>query len=521
MNVAHLLISQSTLRPRAPAIVERSGRRSRSITFESLDVRSAQASAMLSARGIGAGDAVLVFVPMSIELYVALIALLRIGAVATFLDPSAGREHISRCCEILPPAGMIAISRAHLLRLTTPALRIIRRSFTVGFPLPGADRWEHLTRHAPFVQITPRASDDGALVTFTSGSTGRPKAAVRSHGFLAAQHAALQPAIDLAPGQVDLATLPIFTLVNLASGVTSVIADTDLKRPGSVRPAPVLRQVLEHHVTRTVASPAFLECLLKSPSVVPAMQKLDRVYTGGAPIFPGLMKRLQQALPQAQVVAVYGSTEAEPIAHVAWQDITAQDLAAMFNGRGLLAGHPDPQIDLRIVRATWGQPLANMTCEQLNSITCTEAEPGEIVVTGPHVLRGYLNGEGDSQTKCSVDGNVWHRTGDAGYLDERGRLWLLGRAQAKIVDEHGTLYPFTVECAASQNQGLRRSALVQHQGKRLLVVEADNGASSHLLQQITDTLAWARLHEVRLIRRIPVDKRHNAKIDYAALHRLL
>lgn len=474
---------------------------------------------MLQRAGVGAGDAVLVFVPMSIELYVAMIAIFRVGGVAMFLDPSAGRAHISRCCEMSPPVALIAVSRAHLLRLSTPALRQIPRKYSVGLPVPGAKRWERFKHHDPLREIAARAEDDAALVTFTSGSTGKPKGAVRTHRFLAAQHAALQPAIALAPGQVDLATLPIFSLANLASGVTSIIPDADLRKPGHVRTAPILRQLEAHRVTRAVASPAFLERLLRDPFAPAAMRTMERIYTGGAPVFPALMERLQCALPHAEVIALYGSTEAEPIAHVAWSEITKDDLAAMLGGRGLLAGMPVSEVELAILDAEWGAPLGAMTLEEFVRRRCAQGEPGEIVVAGMHVLRGYLHGEGDAETKFRVADQVWHRTGDAGYLDERGRLWLLGRAQARLTDEHGTIYPFSVECAASQVPGVRRSALIQHRGRRLLVVEAEPDAPANLRDAVAAKLTAAKLHDVRLLPSIPVDKRHNAKIDYVELAR--
>ena len=79
--------------------------------------------------------------------------------------------------------------------------------------------------------------DDEALITFTSGSTGAAKAAVRTHGFLLAQHAVLARDLELQAGEVDLTTLPIFVLANLASGVCSVIPDVDMRAPADADPA--------------------------------------------------------------------------------------------------------------------------------------------------------------------------------------------------------------------------------------------------------------------------------------------
>jgi len=133
-------------------------------------------------------------------------------------------------------------------------------------------------------------------------------------------------------------------------------------------------------------------------------------------------------------------------------------------------------------------------------------------------LRGYLNGEGDAETKFDVDGVRWHRTGDLGYIDAAGRLWLLGRCSGKVQDERGTLFPFAVECAAMQTASVRRAALAAVDGRRVLAIE---GATMLPLDAIRKSLSWAQLDQVVRLDRVPVDKRHNAKIDYVALARAL
>lgn len=142
-------------------------------------------------------------------------------------------------------------------------------------------------------------------------------------------------------------------------------------------------------------------------------------------------------------------------------------------------------------------------------------------MSGDHVLPSYLDKRGDDESKFSVDGTPWHRTGDAGYLDDRGRLWLLGRCAACIEDIHGRLYPFAVECIANHQPGVLRAGLVSHRGRRVLAVELDDIVTDMDLTPLRDALAWAHIGEVQVHRRIPVDRRHNAKIDYPALQGLL
>jgi acyl-CoA synthetase (AMP-forming)/AMP-acid ligase II len=515
MNAIELLRSRAAASPDAPAIIDVLCGRSRVFSFAELERASAQAAGLLHAAGLRPGDGVLVLLPMSAELYVALLAIFRLGMVALILDPSAGRDHIERCCALYPPQALVASARAHLLRLFSPALRRIPLKVSVGLPIPGTVSWGRIDRTPSFPAVHPCDPAAPALLTFTSGSTGQPKAAVRSHGFLLAQHRALQQSLDLKPGEVDVTTLPVFVLANLASGVTSLIPNVDLRHPDAIRPARLVDQVRAHRPTRLVASPALLERLAdyceRRGVLLPS---LHRVLTGGGPVFPRLLTKVNGIAPCAEIAAVYGSTEAEPIALLARPALDATDRQAMDCGRGLPAGLPVPSIRLRILRDQWGEPVGPYTEAGFAAACLPPGEAGEIVVSGDHVLGGYLHGQGNDETKFAVGGTRWHRTGDAGYLDERGRLWLLGRCAARIDDARGRLYPFGVETIALRHPRVRRAACVGHQGRRLLILELWRGAVAADLAPVRNALAWAGIDEVRIWRRIPVDARHNAKVDY-------
>jgi acyl-CoA synthetase (AMP-forming)/AMP-acid ligase II len=300
--------------------------------------------------------------------------------------------------------------------------------------------------------------------------------------------------------------------------VTSVIPGVDLRRPGSVDPARVVAEMQGHGVTTSAASPAFFDrvarhCLARGVRF-PALRKL---FTGGAPVFPRLLDQLQEVAPRAEVVAVYGSTEAEPIAQLARHQVGAGDREAMAAGKGLLAGAPVPQVRLRILPDRCGTPLGPFNAAEFDAECLAPHQPGEIVVSGEHVLAGYLHGVGDREAKLRVDGAVWHRTGDAGYLDGEGRLWLLGRCSARVVDRRGVVYPLSAEASAYLDPRVRRAALVAHAGKRILALEYyDRGQAPAL-----DVLRGALLDEVRVCREIPVDPRHNGKVDYRRLRHSL
>src|SRR5262249_14785435 len=153
-------------RPEAAAIIDTRRWRSRITSFRQLEDAAARAAGLLWQTGLRPGDAVLVFHPMSAELYAALLALFRLGTVAMFRAPSAGKEHSERCCGLRRPRALIAGTKAHLLRLRSPALRAIPTKFVIGFPVPGAVSWRRCNRATPHPEILARDPDTPALLTF-------------------------------------------------------------------------------------------------------------------------------------------------------------------------------------------------------------------------------------------------------------------------------------------------------------------------------------------------------------------
>ncbi|RYD37533.1 MAG: hypothetical protein EOP85_17515 [Verrucomicrobiaceae bacterium] len=279
----------------------------------------------------------------------------------------------------------------------------------------------------------------------------------------------------------------------------------------------IASQCTRFHVTRCAASPAFFEGLLAGG--IPSLRK---VYTGGAPVFPDLLRRLRAALPDAVIDSVYGSTEAEPIAHFPAHEANGETDGLTRQGGGLCSGIPVPEIELRIVSDRWGSPL---TGNEIISLSAGEA--GEIIVRGDHVLRGYLGGSGDGETKIPDGGTVWHRTGDAGWLDSRGRVWLLGRCAEKLppypatagIPSDALSYPFAIECALRELfPGIRMAAL-EWKGQRSLVVGKLCDPES--TAAIRASAAVFGIHQIIHLASIPLDRRHNAKIDYPALRELL
>ncbi|HEX2094643.1 MAG TPA: AMP-binding protein [Longimicrobiaceae bacterium] len=518
-NIAARLAERATLHPERTAIVEYAGGRARRITFGALAERVAALAAGLRESRIGPGDRVLIFVPMSIDLYVALLAVFHAGATAVFLDAWSGRARLDAAVVAARPKAFIGSPRAHLLRLLSGAVRGIPVKWIVGRRLLPLSRYQRPPRARP---AEPVASDHPALVTFTTGSTGAPKGAARSHAFLWAQHRALAAHLRLTEEDVDLPTLPVFVLNNLATGTPSVIPDFDPRRPAEIDPPTVFRQIEVEGVTTSCGSPAFYERLAGWCAGRGRKLPLRALFTGGAPVYPPLARLLADTVA-GEAHVIYGSTEAEPVAGIEARTM----LAAMEGGgEGICVGPPVPEITLRLIRPCDGP--VELGPSGWKEWEAGWGDAGEIVVAGDHVLRGYLDHpEADRANKVRDGDRVWHRTGDGGRVDAEGRLWLMGRISQRVERAGATWWSTPAEVRALGAPGVRHAAYLglpdPALGQRaVLCVEVAEGrldaAERAALLRRLDPVP---VDELRVLPRIPRDPRHASKTDVTALRRVL
>jgi acyl-CoA synthetase (AMP-forming)/AMP-acid ligase II len=530
-NVLDVLLQVALRVPDRPALIMESG----AITFGDLWDRVGRAAAGLRRLGLEPGERAIVMIPMSIDLYVAMLALLEMGAVAVFVDPWIGRRQIASFAAFAEPRAWLGIAKSHLLRLLDPRLREIPVTVTTGWhlgPWPARCSLAEIEVGEGLVpsragEIHPVASDDPALITFTTGSSGEPKGANRTHRFLLAQRAALAAEFPAAEGDIEMTMFPVFALNNLAAGVPSVVPAMDFRRVDRVDAARVLAQMRRHDVTTCTASPPFFDRLAAEVERRPAERPaLRRLLTGGAPVSDAQLRTWRLAFPETEILVAYGSTEAEPVAHLTAEERFAAVNPARPRAPGYCAGRPIDRIRAKVARIEAG-PI-ELGAEGWVAWELPAGEIGELIVSGDHVCRDYYrNPRAVSENKIADGEAVWHRMGDTGSFDAEGRFWLAGRVHSTIRRRGAFVHPQLVEQAAcGEDPRIRRIAAVgvpdPDLGERVvLVVETEEeGIEGEIAARVA--AAGLAADEILLTSEpLPVDPRHNSKIDYDKLRERL
>jgi acyl-coenzyme A synthetase/AMP-(fatty) acid ligase len=539
VNIAAHLPAMAERQPFTTAVVlphgrDRNGRIAYThVTFRQLDEESNRLALGLKAIGIHRGMRTALMVKPSLEFFALTFALFKIGAVPVLIDPGMGIRNLGKCLAEAEPEALIGISKAHLARRLfgwgRRTLRILVCADRWGFGGVPLDNVRQRAGSNCLYTIAPTQADDTAAILFTSGSTGPPKGAVYTHGNFSCQVEAIQKLYDIQPGEIDLPTFPLFALFAPALGMTAVIPDMDFTRPGSVVPRAILRPIEDFGATTMFGSPALLrvvaqhafECA-KRGDPIRRLNSLRRVISAGAPVPATVIQEFSRhLLPDGvEIVTPYGATEALPVCSIGSKEILGETAGRTQQGAGICVGKPVPGIQLEVIRIT-DEPIAKWN----DNLRVAQGDIGELAVKGPWVTPAYYNRlEATALAKIPdpENGGFYHRMGDVGYLDNKGRVWYCGRKSHRVMTADGTLFTEPCEGVFNTHAQVRRTALVGVMrggaNKPVLCVELlDSSADRETVRRELLTLGAAHkqtknITTVLFHPQFPVDIRHNAKI---------
>ncbi len=515
----------------------------RRFTYRDLDVRARNLAAGLAELGVVRGTRCSFMVPPGLDAMVLGVALWRLGAVVVGIEPhSHGLRTVARCLAKVGPEVFIGTPPAHAARKAFGwGGPTIRQNVVVGpVGLPGAPTVRALERKGAdrlrtgtALLPTPPSPGEVAVVAFTTGSTGSPKPTVLRQRNLAAMlemvlgHWGYLERSDV----VDMATFPMFWIIGLAAGGTVVVPPMDfaLKGPGDADPALLARTIRDCGVTSMFASPALLTNLAAYSRRHGVPLGLRRIVAGGAEVPGPLFAAARNLLaPGGEMYSDYGATEAVPVAEIAGHEVLTDTWPATERGAGVCVGRPLPGVEVRIIAIDDGPILSWDAATPL-----PPGEIGEVVARSRHISEEYFRQpQADRDNKIpDGHGGSWHRLGDTGYLDGHGRLWVCGRRSHRVITERGVVFPLQCEPVFNAHPAVARTAVVGVRTARgteaVVAVElADRAADRHEvateLRELADRYPATRLvSEFRFLDRLPVDRRHNAKIDRPGIARRL
>ncbi|WP_049423042.1 enterobactin synthase subunit F [Stenotrophomonas maltophilia] len=442
--------------PHAPALVFGDT----TLDYATLEARSFALAAQLRAMAVGPGSVVAVALPRSLELVIALVAVLRAGAAYLPLDLAHPDERLARILASAQPACVLA------------AAEVSARMD--GVPVLAPDQWTALSFAAPWADPAP---SDAAYVIYTSGSTGEPKGVVIEHRAIVnrllwmREHYGVRSddrVLQKTPATFDVSVWEFF--LPLLCGATLVVAGPDAHRD----PTELARLVRAHDITTAHFVPSMLDAFLAAPASEGL--QLRRVFTSGEALDASLRDRFHGRM-QAELHNLYGPTEAA--VDVSYWPASAQD-----RSRPVPIGFPVWNTRLYVLDARM-QPLP-------------VGVPGDLYLGGVQLAHGYLGRDDLTAERFLADpflpGERIYRTGDVGRWRSDGAVEYLGRSDHQVKLRGLRIELGEIEAALRELPGMERVEVLLRQ---------DTPGDARLVAYVPAALADAVMLRSHLATRVP------------------
>src|SRR6202045_3851465 len=417
MIYVHSLGRSARYFPELPAFSS-NGTRS---TFRELHDRVGRIAAALTKHGFKAGDRLAILLPNEPEYVELVYECAWLGVIAVPLNTRLSVKEIEGILADAQPRGLIRHSS-----LPDPTAQV---------------SWQLVLDQEPLdVQsdsVPDPIYDPNAILAliYTSGTTGRPKGVEIRHSNILENVYHTNFWVPLEEGAVHLHAAPIFHIADFPFMFAAPAFGTCQVTIPKFNPQAFCETVQRERVTRTVLVPTMINVLTQFEHLADYdLSSLVELGYGGSPIAPELIHRARQALPDVKLVQVYGSSETGFLTGLQDHEHTESRL--------LSCGRSCPGVDVGVVDESGKDvPLG---------------QPGELVVRGANVMHGYWNSLDQTQLAFR-DGRF--RTGDLGYQDADGFVYILDRLKDMIVTGGENVYSGEVEAVIYQHPAVRETAV--------------------------------------------------------------
>ncbi len=428
MLLPHLLTAAARRFPDKIALIFPKER----ISFSRLDEKSEQVARRLRRLGIGPSSRVAILSENSLASVIYFWGILKTGAESVDVPALAGRDMIEAALQECKPAAVV-ISERQLVRLNKECRPLGFPGITFLPETPVSDAGlsdlaihtlKEICETEPIEHSEPKVREnDVAMVVYTSGTTGRPKGVMLSHKNLISNIRSANQYMQLTSDDSILVVVPLYFIHGRMQLLTHMLIGGTVAFSGGFQfPVQVLRELIEHRVSGFSGVPYFFSALLHGSelraALLPDLRYL--LITGGA-LSAQVFAELSNALQSIQIHFAYGQTEASPrITYLASQEVLARPGSC---------GRPLPDVRVDILRE--------------DGVEVPPGDVGEVVVSGPNVMCGYVSG--DEVEEGVIDSRGRLHTGDSGKFDADGFLYLVGRISQMIKSAGERVFPKEIE----------------------------------------------------------------------------
>lgn len=424
MSLAHVLAETTSRVGAKTAFVTLDGRK---VSYPELDAAATRVAALLRGRGVEPGNRVAIAIQNIPEFAFAYFGILRAGAVVVPLNIMLTVPELARILSDCEPTVVLA-SQAFLeaARAAAGPAEVIRIDASEGSGTPQEN-----------ASVPDPGDDEVAVLAYTSGTTGEPKGAMLSHGNLRAnlEQQMQVPDSHVTEEDVLFLVLPLFHIFGLnvtlglmaLNGATGVLVER-------FEPVPTLSAIQEHRVTVLFGAPPMYSAWCATPGGDQYdLSSIRFAISGAAPLSPDILREFRDIFG-VEIFEGYGLTETAPT--LASNRMTERPRPGSI-------GKPLPDIQLRLVDE--------------NGHDVELGDPGEIVVRGPNVFKGYWRRD-DATRAVFRDG--WFHTGDVAIQDEEGYLYLVDRKRDLILVSGFNVFPSEVEAALAADPSVAEAAVI-------------------------------------------------------------
>jgi fatty-acyl-CoA synthase len=484
--------------PDRPAIVMSD----RALTYAQLERRTWQVATALQSLGVRQGDRVAVLHENHAEFMPATLGILRLGAVYVPLNPRLSDREMAALVADSEPVALVTrachATRARHFATVTPALTtLFTDEVPEGFEAPVAP-WPGAEAPATPFAVEEFPDDTPAGLFYTSGTTGIPKGAVITHRNIRSVATSLAVDIGFTSQDRPLVSLPISVSGAMLAGVLPFLhLGCTLRLLEEGTPEAIAAAIRDHRPTYMASVPTVFKMLLDHPSFADLdLSCFNRVLSAAAPMPVPLIERFHER-GLSVFVQGYGLTESCGFSTYLMPEDAVRKAGSI--GRSLLYS------DVRVF---------------VGDREAAPGEVGELRVSGPSIMAGYWRRPDEV---AIVDD--WLHTGDLGYADEEGYLYVTGRLKDMVVTGGYNVYPAEVESVVYGIEGVAEAAVVgvpdDHWGERVVAVvrpHPGSGISAETVRQAcADALADYKVPKEVVLVEAPLPVNPTGKIVKARI----